>query len=123
MTGPGSQVEGDDDVLMLLDISRAHLHSPLARAVFVTIDGKVYKLLKAMYGLRHAGAAFDREVLDVMNLMGVSLGKLSICAGYWKVIDRLVRPFEWTKVAVQGIPRRVGEALVGQDDSGDGAQC
>ena len=69
---------------MLLDISRAHLHSPLARAVFVTIDGKVYKLLKAMYGLRDAGAAFDRKVLDVMNLMGVSLGKFSICVGYRK---------------------------------------
>ena len=58
MTGPRSQVEGDNDVLMLLDISRAHLHSPLARAVFVTIDGKVYKLLKAMYGPGDAGAAF-----------------------------------------------------------------
>ena len=33
MTGPRIQIEGDDDVLMLLDISRAHLHSPLARAV------------------------------------------------------------------------------------------
>ena len=69
---------------MLLDISRAHLHSPLARAVFLTIDGKVYKLLKAMYGLRDAGAAFDRKVLDVMNLMGVSLGKFSICVGFRK---------------------------------------
>ena len=57
MTGPRSQVEGDDDVLLLLDISRSHLHSPLARAVFVTIDGKVYKLLKAMYGLRDAGSS------------------------------------------------------------------
>ena len=84
MTGPRSQVEGDDDALMLLDISRAHLHSPLARAVFVTIDGKVYKLLKAMYGLRDAGAAFDRKVLVVMNLVGVSLGKFSICVGYRK---------------------------------------
>ena len=27
-----------------------------------------------MYGLRNAGAAFDRKVLDVMNLMGVSRG-------------------------------------------------
>ena len=59
MTGPRSQVAGDDDVLMRLNISRAHLHSPLARAVFVTIDGKVYKLLKAMYCLRDSGAAFD----------------------------------------------------------------
>ena len=56
MRGPRSQVEGDDDVLMLLDISSAHL--------FVTIDGKVHKLLKAMYGLRGAAASFDRKVLD-----------------------------------------------------------
>ena len=48
---------GDDDVLMLLDISRAHLHSPLARAVFVTIEGKVYKLLKAMHGLKRCGSS------------------------------------------------------------------
>ena len=83
-------------MLMLLDISRAHLHSQLARAVFVTIDGKVYKLLKAMYGLRDAGAAFDRKVLDVMNLMGVSLGKLSICVGYRKVMNTLVRLVRWS---------------------------
>ena len=70
MTGRRSQVDGDDEVLMLLDISRAHLHSPLARAVFVTIDGKVYKLLKAMYALRDAGAAHDRKVLDVMICVG-----------------------------------------------------
>ena len=69
---------------MLLVLSRAHLHSPLARVVFVTIIGKVYKLLKAMYGVRDAGASFDRKVLDVMNLMGVSLGKFSICVGYRK---------------------------------------
>ena len=95
LTGPRSQVEGDDDVLMLLDISRAHLHSSVARAVFVTIDGKVYKLLKAMYGLRDAGAAFDRKVLDVINLMGVSLGTFSICVGYRKVMDTLVRLARW----------------------------
>ena len=59
--------------------------------MFVTIDGKVYKLLKAVYGLRDAGAAFDRKVLDVMNLMGVSLGKFSICVGYRKVMATLAR--------------------------------
>ena len=65
--------------------------SPLARAVFVPIDGKVYKLLKAMYGLRDAGAAFDRKVLDVMNLMGVSLGKFSICVGSRRAKNTFVR--------------------------------
>ena len=44
-----------------------------------------------MYGLRDAGVAFDRKVLDVMNLMGVSL----ICVGYRKVMDTLVRLVRW----------------------------
>ena len=91
MTGPRSQVEGDDEVWMLLDSSRSHLYSPLARVVFLTINGKVYKLLKAMYGLRDAGAAFDRKVFDVTNLMGVSLGKFSICVGRKKALNTLVR--------------------------------
>ena len=43
-------------------------------------------MLDAMYGLRGAEAAFDRQVLDVMNLMGVSLGKFSICVGYGKAL-------------------------------------
>ena len=34
---------------MLLDISRAHLDSPLARVVFVTISGMILKLLLATY--------------------------------------------------------------------------
>ena len=71
MIGPRSQVE-DDDVLM-------------------TIDGKVYKLLKVVYGLRDAGAALHSKVLDVMNLMGVSLRNFSIC-----VMDTLVRLVHWS---------------------------
>ena len=51
----------------------------------MTIDGKVYKLLKAMYGLRD----------DVMNLMGVSLEKFSICVGYWRAKNTLVRLVRW----------------------------
>ena len=42
-----------------------------------------------MYGLWDAGASFDRKVLDVMNLMGVSLGKFIICVGYRKVMTTL----------------------------------
>ena len=69
VTGPSSDVEGDDDVLVLLDVSRAHLHSPLARVVVVTNKGKVYKLLKAMYGLR------DRSVTgQVQHLCWIQEG-------------------------------------------------
>ena len=46
-------------------------------------------------GLRDAGASFDRKVLDVMNLLGVSLGKFSICVGHGKVLDTLVRLVRW----------------------------
>ena len=45
----------------------------------------------AKYGLRDAGASFDRKVLGVMNLMGVSLDKFSICIGHRKAMDSLVR--------------------------------
>ena len=76
MTSPWSQVEGDDDVVMLLDISRAHLHPPLPRVVFVTIDGKVYKLVKAMYELRDAGASFDTMLLLCDELDGSVSGQI-----------------------------------------------
>ena len=36
-----------------------------------------------------------RTVLDVMSLMGVSLGKFSICSGYRKAIDTFVRLVRW----------------------------
>ena len=48
-----------------------------------------------MYGLRDAGASFDRKVLDVMKLMGVSLSKFSICVGYRKVMNMSVRLVRW----------------------------
>ena len=91
MTGPRSRVEGDDEVLMLLHTSRSQLHQPLSRFVFVPINGVVYELLKAMYGHRDAGVSFDRKVLHVMILIGVTLGKFSICVGHRKAGDSLVR--------------------------------
>eukprot|EP00971_Amphidinium_carterae_P272542 5409708-Amphidinium_carterae.2 len=59
--------DGHDDLVMeFLDISRAHLLSPVCRAIFVSVDGFVYRLKKAMYGLRDAGAAFDAKVSEMM---------------------------------------------------------
>eukprot|EP00959_Pyramimonas_sp_CCMP1952_P369819 7745706-Pyramimonas_sp.AAC.1 len=95
MTGPRPENPNDEEVLMLLDISRAHLHSPLNRVVFVKIDGQVYRLLKAMYGLRDAGASFDRKTESTMNVMGVTLGKFSVCLGYRRSGDSVVRSVRW----------------------------
>ena len=37
----------------------------------------VYRLLKALDGLRDAGAAFDRKVEDSLSQMGFALGRFS----------------------------------------------
>ena len=52
-------------------------------------------LSKAVCGLRDAAGAFERKVLVVLNLMGVSLCKFSICVGHQKVMDKLVRLVRW----------------------------
>jgi hypothetical protein len=77
-------------VLAFLDISRAHLHSPIRRDVFVKAckedvdcpEGYCWKLLKAMYGLRDAGAAFDKKVEVSSEAMGFKVGLFSPCLCY-----------------------------------------
>ena len=61
---------------MLLVISGTHLHSLLARAVFVTIDGQVFfKLLKAMCGPRDVGATSkERGLCDEFD--GIVTGQV-----------------------------------------------
>ena len=79
MTGPKADNPDDDLVLTFFDISRAHLHSPLMRKVYISVEGKVYKLLKAMYGLRDAGASFDRKVTSTLDDSGFKEGSFSPC--------------------------------------------
>ena len=70
----GGQSGPDGNVLMFLDISRAHLHSETLRAIYVAAPPEddecgpdmCWRLLKAMYGLKDAGAAFDRKVEIIM---------------------------------------------------------
>ena len=79
MTGPKADHPDDDLVLTFFDISRAHLHSPLMRKVYISVEGKVYKLLKAMYGLRDTGASFDRKVTSTLGDSGFKEGSFSPC--------------------------------------------
>jgi len=77
-------------VLMFLDVSRAHLHSDLHRDVYVAAPPEdteadadtCWKLLKAMYGLRDAGQAFDIKVEKVMDHLGFVQGVFSPCCYY-----------------------------------------
>ena len=91
MTGPRSEVEGNDEVLMLRDIPKAHLHSPLRRVIFEKINEKVYRLWKAMNGLRDVGASFDQKELDMMDLMS----KFSSCTGHRRAGDSLMQLVRW----------------------------
>ena len=82
MSGPAPTAPGEEYVMMFLDVSSAHLHSPVQRCIYVVIDGVVYLLPKALYGLRDAGAAFDRKVEDSLLQMGFALGKFSPCLAH-----------------------------------------
>jgi hypothetical protein len=74
-------------VMIFLDISRAHLHSLLEREVYgrpppedlECPPGMVWKFLKAIYGLKDAGNAFDHKSEQVMVLeLGFEQGCFSI---------------------------------------------
>ena len=61
-------------MLTFIDISRAHLHSDLKRAVYIRApkedkdckEGECWLLRKAMYGLKDAGSSFDQKTEDIM---------------------------------------------------------
>ena len=97
----------------------------------MTNYGKVYKLLNAMYGLRDAGASFDRKVFDVMILRGASLGKFSICVECRKVMNTLARSVRWGHDFCLSGRRSLcntfrddcWKAQLGRDDSCVGTQC
>ena len=65
---------GADRTIAFLDISRAHLHSPVRREIYVRAckedlncpAGCCWKLGKAMHGTRDAGAAFDSKAEGTM---------------------------------------------------------
>ena len=74
-------------VLTFVDISRAHLHSELRREVYLRAPpedsacggDECWRLLKAMYGLKDAGASFDMKVERIMKDMGAVQGDFSPC--------------------------------------------
>ena len=115
-----------DRVIAFLDISRAHLHSPVRRAIYVKAckedidcpEGHCWKLLKAMYGLKDAGAAFDAKAEATMLKLGFTIGLFSPCLCYnsttgvacFRYGDDFV-PFG-RRAAVQAFIKDLGEELI-----------
>ena len=65
----------EHDVLMLMDITRAHPHCTIRREVWIALhaedpraseDGTCGFLLRSLYGLRDAGQGFELFLADTM---------------------------------------------------------
>ena len=74
--------------IMLLDISRAHFHSPATREVYVNLPperhvaGYCARLLQSLYGTRDAGANFQRLIISILEHMSFIIGKFSPCLAH-----------------------------------------
>ena len=75
-------------MLTFIDISRAHLHSDLKRAVYIRApkedndckEGECWLLRKATYGLKDAGSSFDQKTEGIMvRVLGSKQGAFSPC--------------------------------------------
>ena len=73
-----------DRKMCIFDVSRAHFHSPAARAIYIKLppedhtEGMCGRLKKAMYGNRDAVAAWERECARVLvEIFGIKRGQFS----------------------------------------------
>ena len=78
----------DDLVILLLDISRAHLHCPMRREVYTRLplehpEGgnaqRCGKLVMTVYGCRDAGQNFELAVYDALAEAGSTRGSTNPC--------------------------------------------
>ena len=74
------------DVVLVLDVSRAHFHAPVRREIYTKLckedfeEGKCAKLLATMYGCRDAGGNFEEFLRGVMvDKVGMKVGQASPC--------------------------------------------
>ena len=84
----------DDVVIALLDVSRAHFHSPPRRKVYVdlceedSVEGMCALLLKSMYGTRDAASNWEGFYTAVMVKGGFRSGSYSPCL-FWHPIRKI----------------------------------
>jgi len=83
------KVNGEDWVVLFIDISRAHPHCDARRKVVIRLPEEagygpeyVGVMLKCLYGMKDAGQAFELKVCECMEAMGFVQGKFSPCHFY-----------------------------------------
>eukprot|EP00959_Pyramimonas_sp_CCMP1952_P461331 9481397-Pyramimonas_sp.AAC.1 len=91
MTAPGgedaeAQLRGDTLLLLFMDATRAHFHSPTDELIYVEAPperhrpGWCWRLLKSMYGTRRAGHNWERFYTSVLvERLGFTQGLSSPC--------------------------------------------
>lgn len=62
-----------------LDISAAYLNAPLKEELFLKLDGKTYRLNKAIYGIQTAGKAWYEYFAKVLNKAGYRANEAEPC--------------------------------------------
>ena len=53
--------------LFSLDISQAFLQAPIDEDVYIKHEGKIYKLLRSLYGTKQAARMWNKEITKVLK--------------------------------------------------------
>jgi len=132
--------------LLFMDVSRAYLHAPVLREIYVELppedqdEGQdlVGRLLKSLYGTRDAGANWERKCSEVFRKLGFTSGLFSPCLYYnaerdcsllihgddFVVLglnDDCVWVLEQLNVELAGMVKK--EAIIGRDAADDCRVC
>ena len=65
--------------LYSLDISQAFLQAPIDEDVYITYDGEIYKLKKALYGTKQASRMWNKEITKALKSYGMEQTKTDPC--------------------------------------------
>ena len=83
------------DLVMLIDVKKAHLYAPIEGDVYVDLPperaelGRCAKLKFTLYGMRTAASSWEKEYGGTLNASGFITGKANGCSFYHR--DRDVR--------------------------------
>ena len=101
-------------VIQILDVKRAHLHSPTRRPLAIELpredprksEGLVGFLHTSIYGCKDAGAAFDEAMRDLLATIGLEHGVHFPCVACGVVVADAVK-----RATKHGLAREAGRPV------------